>query len=117
MLIGELARTAGTTVRALRYYEQNGLLPARRSANGYRDYPATAVTRVRNIRRLLGLGLTATEIRHFRPCLDDEYDETRSCPESVSLIARKLAATEARLAEMSTTRELLARELRRAAAH
>jgi MerR family regulatory protein len=38
MLIGELAERAGTSTRTLRYYEQHGLVRARRSANGYRVY-------------------------------------------------------------------------------
>jgi DNA-binding transcriptional MerR regulator len=39
MLIGELAARTGTTAKALRFYEQAGVLPepARTSA-GYRDY-------------------------------------------------------------------------------
>lgn len=38
MLIGELARQAGTSARTLRYYEAHGLLLAERAANGYRVY-------------------------------------------------------------------------------
>ncbi|MGV9610929.1 MerR family DNA-binding transcriptional regulator [Nocardia xishanensis] len=38
MLIGEFADRSGTSARMLRYYEQQGLVRARRSANGYRVY-------------------------------------------------------------------------------
>ena len=38
MRIGELAERAGTTTRALRYYESRGLLTAQRDNNGYRVY-------------------------------------------------------------------------------
>ena len=38
MRIGELAERAGVSTRALRYYEEQGLISARRAHNGYRDY-------------------------------------------------------------------------------
>lgn len=38
MRIGELARRTGVSVRALRYYEEQGLLVPARAANGYREY-------------------------------------------------------------------------------
>jgi len=38
MRIGELARRAGASARSIRYYEEQGLLLARRQANGYREY-------------------------------------------------------------------------------
>jgi DNA-binding transcriptional MerR regulator len=38
--IGELARSAGTSIRTIRYYEQLGILPEpRRTAAGTRKYP------------------------------------------------------------------------------
>jgi DNA-binding transcriptional MerR regulator len=37
MRIGELARQAGVTAKAVRYYESLGLIAPRRLANGYRD--------------------------------------------------------------------------------
>lgn len=71
MRIGELAKAAGVSPRSLRYYEQRGLLRARRRDNGYREYDASAVTRVHNIRTLLDTGLKADEIRALGSCLDD----------------------------------------------
>ncbi len=46
MRIGELAAKAGVSVRALRYYEEQGLLAATRTSSGQRTYPDTAVDRV-----------------------------------------------------------------------
>ncbi|GGX34801.1 hypothetical protein GCM10010383_76320 [Streptomyces lomondensis] len=52
MRIGELAARAGTTTRTLRYYEARGLLPARRTGNGYRDYDESDLRLLRQIRTL-----------------------------------------------------------------
>ncbi len=38
MRIGELAQASAVSRDTLRFYEQRGLIVARRSANGYRDY-------------------------------------------------------------------------------
>ncbi len=46
MRIGELAQQAGVTTKALRVYEQSGVLPEpARSPSGYRDYDETALAR------------------------------------------------------------------------
>jgi MerR family transcriptional regulator, copper efflux regulator len=52
MLIGDLAAAAGISARAIRFYEQDGLLPVPpRTPGGYRDYPAGTVERLAFIRR------------------------------------------------------------------
>ncbi|QNK80507.1 MerR family transcriptional regulator [Nakamurella sp. PAMC28650] len=58
MLIGELAERAGTSSRALRYYELQGLMESARSGNGYRTYDSASVLRVRQIRGLLDAGFS-----------------------------------------------------------
>src|SRR5882757_4457352 len=56
--IGAAARALGTTERALRYYEQRGLLPpAEVSAGGHRRYDEPALRRARRLLALRGLGL------------------------------------------------------------
>lgn len=60
--IGELARRAGSTPRAVRYYEELGLLPERgRPRGGHRLYDEQDEQRLRellHIKRLLGLSLS-----------------------------------------------------------
>ncbi|OPC84702.1 MerR family transcriptional regulator [Embleya scabrispora] len=71
MRIGDAAAAAGATPRALRFYEQRGLLaPPARSASGQRVYGPDDVARVRTIRELLALGLTVEDIRGFASRLD-----------------------------------------------
>ena len=52
VLIGDLAAQAGLSAKAIRFYEQAGLMPApsRRPA-GYRDYPPAALGRLMFIRQ------------------------------------------------------------------
>ena len=60
--VGQVARAAGVSTKAVRLYEARGLLPpAARSAAGYRVFQASDVDTVRFIRRArsLGLGLDA----------------------------------------------------------
>ncbi|WGI36025.1 MULTISPECIES: heavy metal-responsive transcriptional regulator [Mycolicibacterium] len=66
MRIGKLAETTGTTTATLRYYEDEGLLPAAdRTTSGYRDYTADTVSRVNFIHRGQAAGLTLTQIRQI----------------------------------------------------
>src|SRR4051812_31071633 len=58
--IGELAKRAGVSVRALHHYDEIGLLsPSHRTAGGHRLYTEADVARLQQIRSLreLGLGL------------------------------------------------------------
>ena len=61
--IGQLATMTGVPVRTIRFYEQSGLLPApARTPGRYRDYDASAVSRLRFIRTAQSLGLSLSEI-------------------------------------------------------
>lgn len=107
MRIGELASAAGVSTRALRYYEQRGLLRARRQANGYREYEGSAVTRVYNIRILLDAGLNVENIRELNSCLDEDLDHVPSCGEAVALYERRLRVVRAQLTALAEVRSKL----------
>jgi DNA-binding transcriptional MerR regulator len=68
MKIGDLAARTDVSVRALRYYEQQGLLSAARTPAGQRVYPEAAVGRVELIRMLLAAGLHSRTIVAILPC-------------------------------------------------
>lgn len=60
--IGDLARHTGISVRALRHYDEIGLLePSARTAAGYRLYDAGDVARLQQIVSLRQLGLSLAE--------------------------------------------------------
>jgi DNA-binding transcriptional MerR regulator len=62
--VGELAKQTGVTARALRHYDEIGLLsPSARTPAGYRLYAAADVARLQRIKSLQSLGFTLEEIR------------------------------------------------------
>lgn len=69
--IGELAKRTGVSERSLRYYEQQGMLTAKRTAGGHRDYPDSAVDRVIRIQELFAAGLCSSKIAQLLPCMRD----------------------------------------------
>ena len=69
MRIGELARRTGVSERSLRYYEQQGLLAAGRTAGGQREYPEEAADRVIRIQELFAAGLHSKKIGRLLPCI------------------------------------------------
>ncbi|MFJ6760863.1 MerR family transcriptional regulator [Streptomyces sp. NPDC091273] len=112
MRIGELARATGTTARALRHYEQAGLISSERASNGYRVYDETAVVRVRNIRSLLAVGLTLDDVRVFLPCLDGDVAAAPPSDKGLRVARERLAVLDARIAAQMQTRDRLRTALR-----
>lgn len=108
MLIGELADRAGVTVRAVRYYESQGLVRASRRPNGYRSYTDADVRIVREIRGLLSLGLTAEQTYPFVDCLRAGNEHADVCPASLAAYRGRIADLDDRIAEMTELRARLA---------
>jgi DNA-binding transcriptional MerR regulator len=111
MRIGELARRAGTTTRALRFYESQGLLTARRSANGYREYGEGDLRLVAEIQTLRTVGLTLEDTRPFVECLRAGHDSGDSCGDSIEVYRRRLAEVDACLERLGAVRAELAGKL------
>ncbi|MCX5117128.1 MerR family transcriptional regulator [Micromonospora sp. NBC_00362] len=78
MRIGELATKTGVSVRALRYYEEQGLLAATRSSGGQRHYLDDAVDRVYLIQMLYAAGLSSRTILDLLPCVDAKVNTPQS---------------------------------------
>ncbi|MFE7767059.1 MerR family transcriptional regulator [Streptomyces sp. NPDC057438] len=114
MRIGELAERAGTTTRALRYYEARGLLPARRTGNGYRTYDEDDLKLLRQIRTLQDFGFDLEETRPFVECLRAGHPEGDSCPASLAVYRRKLDELDALIGELAAVRVSVGEQLARA---
>ncbi|ELX09628.1 transcriptional regulator MerR family [Janthinobacterium sp. HH01] len=108
MQIGEIASATGLSRDTLRFYEKRGLLRARRSANGYRDYPPEAVDWLRYIRLAQTLGFTLSEIEADLPLLAEPES---SAPQLRAALERKLEDIDKRIEGLHTLRGELARRL------
>ncbi|WP_329494298.1 MerR family transcriptional regulator [Kitasatospora herbaricolor] len=111
MLIGELALATGATPRALRHYEQAGLISSERAHNGYRVYGERTAVRVGNIRRLLAAGLTLDDVQAFLPCLDGDVTAGPPSAGALRIARERLAVLERRIAAQSEARDRLAAAL------
>jgi DNA-binding transcriptional MerR regulator len=106
--ISELAERSGFPASTLRFYEQEGLLPAAaRTPGGYRSYDEHAVERLRFIARAKQLDLPLDEIRDLAAVWDGG-----SCSPVKArldeLLAAKIADVDARMADLTAFRSDLA---------
>jgi DNA-binding transcriptional MerR regulator len=99
--VGELAKAAGKTVRAIHHYEEVGLLrPSARSKGRFRLYDVSAVTRVRWIGKLHDLGMSLAAIQEVL----SSWEASPSAPGAMAAVratyAEKLEATRAQIARL-----------------
>jgi DNA-binding transcriptional MerR regulator len=90
--IGELARIAGVTVRALHHYDSVGLLqPSERTSGGHRLYSAADVQRLYRLLALRQVGLPLEEIG---PLLDGEDGLADTVRRHLGRVEQQLGALE-----------------------
>jgi MerR family transcriptional regulator, copper efflux regulator len=117
MRIGDAAAAAGTTPRALRFYEQSGLLPPPdRTAAGQRVYGIGDVHRLRVIRQLLELGLTVADLRRAASHLDlidgDQVPHYgAACVSGAGIVQGRIAALDAEIGRLTRLRDQLAAQI------
>ena len=100
--IGELAREFGVTTRAIRFYEDCGLLePARAGRN--RVYSARDRTRLRLTLRGKRLGLKLAEVRELVDMYETRRDTGPQLRRFLAVLARHRAQLEQRLGDLQTT--------------
>ncbi|BCJ55413.1 MerR family transcriptional regulator [Actinoplanes sp. NBRC 14428] len=103
MRIGELAARTGVSVRSLRYYEEQHLLPAVRSSGGHRHYPEPAVHRVALIQHLFSAGLSSRTIGELMVHIDAGV----STPEARSRLIAERDRIERQMTELAEARDRL----------
>jgi DNA-binding transcriptional MerR regulator len=108
--IGVIAEKSGLSRDALRFYERRGLLPAaRRTAGGFRVYPAETLARLRFIKQAQMVGLTLHEIAALVSHRNDSG--LRRCRHVRDLLRAKVADVQTKLSELEAFRTTLARYL------
>ena len=122
--VGELAKRAGLTIRALHHYDSIGLLsPSARSDAGYRMYDHTDIARLHQIQALRRFGMALSDIGIFLvspgsglpaivdqqiTVLDRQIAQAGLLRGQLAQLQRQLAAgQEPGLAEWLTTLELM----------
>ncbi|WP_432558505.1 heavy metal-responsive transcriptional regulator [Granulicoccus sp. GXG6511] len=105
MRIGELASVAGTSTKTLRFYEEQGLLPAPdRTAAGYRDYDPTVLDRLDFIGRGQAAGLTLAQIQQVLEIRDNGQ---APCEHVRALLDQRLVNIENQLRTLAALRDTL----------
>lgn len=110
MKIGEIAKQAGMTVEAVRFYEREGLLPRPpRTEGGYRVYGDADLRRIQFIRQAKRLGFSLQEIVRIL-----RLRERGHCPcdEVIGTLERHLRDTEDQLQQLQDFRDEIARTLK-----
>lgn len=115
MRISELARRAGVSTKAVRYYESLGLLTPGRLANGYRDYTEHDVRLTQEIRALGSLGIRVEHTRPFLECLTAGHRHADDCPASLAGYRDTIEELTKRIEELTARRAVLVARLQQAA--
>jgi MerR family transcriptional regulator, copper efflux regulator len=104
--IGELAKRAGCSVKAVRFYEAKGLLPPPpRSPSGYRLYTDGHVRCLQLIRRAKVLGLSLAKIRTLVVHVGEgARPGARLRPHLARLIREEVKEIEAKLDQLAALR-------------
>jgi len=107
MRIGDVARHAGVSVKAVRYYERIGILtPALREPNGYRTYEPEVLDRIAFTRAAQAIGLTLGEIKEVIAFRERGQPP---CTHVLALITRHADELNDRISELEALRTELER--------
>src|SRR5262249_51264126 len=107
--VGDLAKAAGKTVRAIHHYEEVGLLrPHARSKGRYRLYDQAALARLRWIGKLHDLGLSLGQIQEMVRLWESASSAPGAMARIRSIYTQKLEETRAQIAHLATLERELA---------
>ena len=105
--IGELAREAGVSVQAVRFYERRRLLPAPlRTESGHRRYGPDALELLRIIRRAQDLGFTLKDVAGL---LEARAHPDAPCVSLCRVLRLRLDQLERQIRELTALRRRLTR--------
>lgn len=104
MVVGEAARQSGLPVKTIHYYEEIGLVVPARRGNGYRDYGAADVQRLRFLQRARNLGFSIDECRALLSLYDDR---NRASADVKALAEAKIAEIDRKIGDLRSLRTTL----------
>lgn len=105
MTIGELSKLTGVSAKAIRYYEETGLLSKpKRQPNGYRSYQEKDVQILKFIHRARDLGFPIDEVSSLLALWSNKRRSSRN----VQQLAKKhVTGVEARISQLEEIRATL----------
>lgn len=104
MKIGGLSGRTGVSVRALRYYEEKGVLTPDRTPSGYRIFTESDVHKVGHTQTLLAAGIGTELIAEILSCMSGESLLLDGCRERLQVERQRLTEE---LREVESARSLL----------
>ena len=104
MNIGDASDLSGLPSKTIRYYEDIGLIRPDRAANGYRDYAADDVHKLRFLHRARSLGFSVEECRQLLALYEDK---SRASGDVRELTMTKLAQIDQKIRELTQLRQTL----------
>lgn len=107
LTIGQLAKSANVNVETVRYYERRGLVPnPPRRQSGYRQYPISAIDRIRFIKRAQALGFSLKEISEL---LSLRVDPDTTCGDIKERAEAKMSDIEEKIESLLEIKSALGR--------
>jgi DNA-binding transcriptional MerR regulator len=99
--IKAIAEKTGKTTRALRYYEQLGILvPEKRTSAGYRMYSDKAIVQIQWIEKLNQIGFSLPEIKSFLSSFEGLESASDLMEELGALYQQKLFEVEQQISHL-----------------
>jgi len=104
MNIGTASDASGLPAKTIRYYEEIGLLRPDRAANGYRDYSASDVHKLRFLQRSRAFGFSVEECRQLLALYEDK---DRASADVKSIAESKLVEIARKITELRELQQTL----------
>lgn len=107
MTVGEVAKKMGVTVRALQYYDREGLFrPSAVSEGGRRLYTDKDIIRLHQILSLKSLGFSIDEIKNRLTAIDTPEEVAAALTEQGEAIQAQIDALTQSLHDIQTLKEI-----------
>lgn len=104
MNISEAAKHVGLSVKAVRYYDEIGLVVAERKDNGYRNYDDSMLNTLRFLQRSRNLGFSIDECRSL---VSLYKDKERASADVKRLAQARIIDIENKITELERLKENL----------
>ncbi len=112
LTIGQIAKETGLTAKAVRLYEQQGIIDKpKRTQAGYRIYQADDVALLNFVRQAKLLGLQLDEIKRI---VDLHRRGSKPCQTVLSLLSKRIDEIDIKVADLKSLRRKLSSVCERA---